>query len=118
MAKAKEAAAEAKDKEASSKLAGLLAREQAVADHKEQQAAALQATEAADQVGYHAEQHSSVHHYVLHVVLSMELQPRRLLHFDMCPWKAYSQADDKHKATSIGIYVVYIGHIHNIYLVW
>ena len=71
MAKAKEAAAEAKDKEASSKLAGLLAREQAVADHKEQQAAALQATEAADQVGYHAEQHSSVHRYVLHVVLSI-----------------------------------------------
>ena len=51
LAKAKEATAEAKDKEASSKLAGLLAREQAVADYKDQQAAALQATEAADQVG-------------------------------------------------------------------
>ena len=50
LAKAKEATAEAKDKEASSKLAGLLAREQAVADYKDQQAAALQATEAADQV--------------------------------------------------------------------
>ena len=50
VAKAKEAAAEAKDREASSKLAGLLAREQAVADYKEQQAAALQAQEAADQV--------------------------------------------------------------------
>ena len=50
MAKAKEAAAEAKDKEASGKLAGLLAREQAVADYKEQHAAALQATQAADQV--------------------------------------------------------------------
>lgn len=55
MAKAKEAAAEAKDREASSKLAGLLAREQAVADYKEQHAAALQALEAADQVGCWAE---------------------------------------------------------------
>ena len=27
--------------------------------------------------------------------LAQELQPRRLLHFDMCPWKAYSQTDDK-----------------------
>ncbi len=43
-------AAEAMDKEANSKLAALLAREQAVADYKEQHAAALQATEAADQV--------------------------------------------------------------------
>lgn len=51
MAKAKEAAAAAKEKEASSKLAGLVAREQAVADHKEQQAAALHAMELADQVG-------------------------------------------------------------------
>ena len=51
VAKAKEVAAEAKDREASSKLAGLLTREQAVADYKEQQAAALQAQEAADQVG-------------------------------------------------------------------
>jgi len=50
LAKAKEAAAEAKDKEANSKLAGLLAREQAVADYKDQQAAALQAKDAADQV--------------------------------------------------------------------
>ena len=55
VAKAKEAAAEAKDREASSKLAGLLAREQAVADYKEQHAAALQALEAADQVGCWAE---------------------------------------------------------------
>ena len=51
MAQAKQAAAEAKDKEANSKLAALLAREQAVADYKEQHAAALQAMEAADQVG-------------------------------------------------------------------
>ena len=51
MAKVKEAAAEFQSKEASSKLAGLLAREQAVADYKEQQIAARQATEAADQVG-------------------------------------------------------------------
>ena len=50
LAKAKEAAAEAKDKEANSKLAGLLAREQAVADYKDQHAAALQAKDAADQV--------------------------------------------------------------------
>lgn len=50
VARAKEAAAEAKHKEAEAKLAGLLAREQAVADHKQQHAAALQATEAADQV--------------------------------------------------------------------
>lgn len=52
MAKAKEAAGEAKDKEASGKLAGLLAREQAVADYKEQHAAALEATQAADQVSF------------------------------------------------------------------
>ena len=50
IAKAKEAAAELKHKQADAKLAGLLSREQAVADHKQQQAAALQATEAADQV--------------------------------------------------------------------
>lgn len=55
MAKASEAAAEAKDRQASSKLAGLLAREQAVADYKEQHAAAVQAQEAADQVGCWAE---------------------------------------------------------------
>ena len=50
LAKATQAAAEAKDKEAGSKLAGLLAREQAVADYKDQHAAALQAKDAADQV--------------------------------------------------------------------
>ncbi len=50
LAKTKEAAAEAKDKDANSKLAGLLAREKAVADYKDQHAAALQAKDAADQV--------------------------------------------------------------------
>ena len=50
VAKAREAAAETKHKEADAKLAGLLAREQAVADYKQQHAAAVQATEAADQV--------------------------------------------------------------------
>ena len=50
LAKAKEAAAEATVKEANSKLAGLVAREQAVADYKDHHAAALQAKDAADQV--------------------------------------------------------------------
>ena len=50
VAKCKEASAEAKDREANAKLAGILAREQAVADHKQQHAAALEATQAADQV--------------------------------------------------------------------
>ena len=49
-AKAKEASASAKDQEAESKLAGLLHREQLVADYREQQAAAAKAAEAADQV--------------------------------------------------------------------
>ena len=41
----------AKDREAESKLAGLLHREQLVADYREQQAAAAKAAETADQVG-------------------------------------------------------------------
>lgn len=41
----------AKEKEAESKLAGLLHREQLVADYQDQQAAAAKAAEAADQVG-------------------------------------------------------------------
>ena len=52
VAKAREAAADSKHKEADAKLAGLLAREQVVADYKQQHAAAAQATEAADQVCY------------------------------------------------------------------
>ena len=50
LAKAKEDSATAKDKEAESKLAGLLHREQLVADYKDQQAAAAKSAEAADQV--------------------------------------------------------------------
>lgn len=52
-AKVKETAAIAKDKEAESKLAGLLHREQLVADYKEQQASAAKLTEDAHQVLQH-----------------------------------------------------------------